>query len=109
MIRTPIGSPHLLFSHRPIAQHVFWHIFVSSSWIIYNDPITNAYRSTVDPNTPNLHPVTDRPASELYGPLEEHDLDWVCAGGFSTETHIWYQVLEDGTFLLCQVIHSAVG
>jgi len=26
-----------------------------------------------------------------------------------TETHIWYNVLDDGTFLLCQIIHSSVG
>ncbi|KAG8873406.1 putative cell survival pathways protein [Tulasnella sp. 331] len=63
-----------------------------------------------DSNTTNLHPVTlNLTPSELYGELTSEDLNWVCAGGFATETQIWYQFLEDGTFMMCQIIHSAVG
>ncbi|KAG8891541.1 putative cell survival pathways protein, partial [Tulasnella sp. 417] len=70
----------------------------------------SSFFSATDPNAPNLHPVTNGVApADLFGELVPEDLEWVCAGGFSAETHIWYQRLEDGTFLMCQVIHSAVG
>ncbi|KAG9015360.1 putative cell survival pathways protein [Tulasnella sp. JGI-2019a] len=63
-----------------------------------------------DPNATNVHPVTlNLTPPEIYGELTADDLNWTCAGGFATETQIWYNVLEDGTFLMCQIIHSAVG
>ncbi|PVF98024.1 oxidative stress survival, Svf1-like protein [Serendipita vermifera] len=65
-----------------------------------------------DPNAPNLHPVSSAfPPTELFGPLEPKDLEWNIAGGsnFTTETQIFYNVLEDGRFLMCQVVHSTTG
>ncbi|KAI0787785.1 oxidative stress survival Svf1-like protein [Fomes fomentarius] len=64
----------------------------------------------VDPNAPNFYPVSSvfQP-SELAGELEPKDTEWTCPGGFSVETQVFYNFLEDGTSLMCQVIHSAVG
>ncbi|KAI0326624.1 oxidative stress survival Svf1-like protein [Cubamyces sp. BRFM 1775] len=64
----------------------------------------------VDPNAPNFHPVSSAyQPSELFGELEPKDTEWACPGGFAVETQIFYQFLEDGSSLMCQVIHSAVG
>jgi len=64
----------------------------------------------VDPNAPNFHPVSSKfPSNELYGELEPKDTEWLCAGGFVTETQIWYNILEDGTSVMCQIIHSSIG
>ena len=66
--------------------------------------------STVDPNAPVLHPVQlahDQQA--LFGPLEEKDTQWLCAGGFVTETQTFYATTKDGGLVMCQVIHSSVG
>ncbi|KZP23866.1 oxidative stress survival Svf1-like protein [Athelia psychrophila] len=64
----------------------------------------------VDPNAPNFHPVSSHfQPSELVGELEQKDLEWLCDGGFVTETQIFYNVLEDGTNIMCQVIHSSIG
>jgi len=64
----------------------------------------------VDPTAPTFHPVSSRyPPSELFGELEPSDTEWTCAGGFVTETQIFYNILEDGTSVMCQVIHSAIG
>ncbi|THH20727.1 hypothetical protein EW146_g686 [Bondarzewia mesenterica] len=64
----------------------------------------------VDPKAPTFHPVSSRyPADELFGELEPQDTEWLCAGGFVTETQIWYNILEDGTSVMCQVIHSSIG
>ncbi|KAF7796603.1 hypothetical protein EIP86_007785 [Pleurotus ostreatoroseus] len=73
----------------------------------------SSFFSTVapaDPNAPNFHPVSDlfKP-DELYGELDPKDTEWVCPGGFAVETHTYYNVLQDGTSIMCQVIHSAVG
>lgn len=58
----------------------------------------------------NFHAITDTvPQDSLFGPLEASDLEWTCAGGFTTETQTWYSVLEDGAFATSQIIHSAVG
>ncbi|SPO30308.1 related to SVF1 - protein with a potential role in cell survival pathways [Ustilago trichophora] len=58
----------------------------------------------------NFHAITDTVAQDaLFGPLEASDLEWTCAGGFTTETQTWYSVLEDGSFATSQIIHSAVG
>ncbi|THH10035.1 hypothetical protein EW145_g1597 [Phellinidium pouzarii] len=63
-----------------------------------------------DPTAPTFHPVSSRyPDNELLGELDEKDMEWVCAGGFVTETQIFYNFLEDGTFIMCQVIHSSIG
>ncbi|OAX32024.1 oxidative stress survival, Svf1-like protein [Rhizopogon vinicolor AM-OR11-026] len=61
----------------------------------------------VDPKAPNLFPVSEK--SDLRGELEPKDLEWTCAGGFTTETQIFYNLLQDGTMLMCQVIHSSIG
>jgi len=45
----------------------------------------------------------------LFGELEPSDTEWACAGGFATETQIFYNVLEDGTSVMCQLIHSGIG
>ncbi|KAI0091205.1 oxidative stress survival Svf1-like protein [Irpex rosettiformis] len=64
----------------------------------------------VDPNAPNFHPVSSgRPASELFSELSPSDTQWECPGGFAVETQVFYNILEDGTSLMCQVIHSSVG
>ncbi|OCH94357.1 oxidative stress survival Svf1-like protein [Obba rivulosa] len=64
----------------------------------------------VDPNAPNFHPVSLAvQPSELFGELEPKDTEWTCPGGFAVETQTFYNFLEDGTSLMCQVIHSAVG
>ena len=64
----------------------------------------------MDPTAPNLHPVSSRfKEDEIFGELEAKDTDWLCAGGFATETQIFYISADDGTFIMCQVIHSAVG
>ncbi|TKY90384.1 hypothetical protein EX895_000382 [Sporisorium graminicola] len=58
----------------------------------------------------NFHAITDTVSQDsLFGPLEASDLEWTCAGGFTTETQTWYSVLEDGSFATSQIIHSAVG
>jgi hypothetical protein len=49
------------------------------------------------------------PSTDLFGPLEPKDLEWTIGSGFITETQVWYHSLEDGTFLILQIIHSSVG
>ncbi|KIM39821.1 hypothetical protein M413DRAFT_184485 [Hebeloma cylindrosporum] len=64
----------------------------------------------VDPAAPNFHSVSTRfSENELFGELEPKDTEWLCAGGFVTETQTFYVITEDGTSVMCQVIHSAVG
>ncbi|KAF8968154.1 oxidative stress survival Svf1-like protein [Flammula alnicola] len=64
----------------------------------------------VDPNAPNFHSVTSKfSEDQLFGELEPKDTQWLCAGGFVTETQIFYVITDDGTSVMCQVIHSAVG
>ncbi|KAI5478935.1 survival factor 1 [Pseudohyphozyma bogoriensis] len=58
----------------------------------------------------NLHSVAlafDQEA--LFGPLVKEDTEWLCAGGFITETQIFYCTLKDGGYFMVQVIHSSVG
>ncbi|EIN04901.1 survival factor 1 [Punctularia strigosozonata HHB-11173 SS5] len=64
-----------------------------------------------DPNAPNFHPVSERyDVQDLFGELEPKDLELQCQGsGFVTETQTFYHLLEDGTFLTFQLIHSSVG
>jgi len=64
----------------------------------------------VDPTAPNFHAVTSNVAdTELFGELEPKDTEWLCSGGFVTETQTFYVITDDGTSLMCQVIHSSVG
>ncbi|THH33209.1 hypothetical protein EUX98_g979 [Antrodiella citrinella] len=64
----------------------------------------------VDPNAPNFHPVSSAfEPSQLFGELEPKDIEWACLGGFTVETQTFYSFFEDGTSIMCQVIHSAVG
>ncbi|KAG6842347.1 hypothetical protein C0991_010637 [Blastosporella zonata] len=64
----------------------------------------------VDLNAQNLHPVSDAfKDNELFGQLEPKDTEWTCAGGFATETQIFYISADDGSTLMLQVIHSSVG
>lgn len=58
---------------------------------------------------PNFRAVSDTPQDALYGPLQAKDLEWTCAGGFATETQVWYTTLEDGAFATSQIIHSSIG
>ncbi|KAE8211539.1 hypothetical protein CF327_g4724 [Tilletia walkeri] len=58
---------------------------------------------------PNFQPITSLPQNELFGPLTPGDLEWTCAGGFTTETQVWYTLLPDGAFASSQIIHSSVG
>lgn len=66
--------------------------------------------STSNPQAQNIHPVSSAfKPEELFGELEAEDLNWTCASGFVTETQTFYHLLDDGTFLTCQVIHSTTG
>jgi Svf1-like N-terminal lipocalin domain/Svf1-like C-terminal lipocalin-like domain len=47
--------------------------------------------------------------NEVFGELEPKDTEWTCSGGFVAETQTWYNILEDGTFVICQVIYSSIG
>ncbi|KAI0322595.1 oxidative stress survival Svf1-like protein [Amylostereum chailletii] len=64
----------------------------------------------VDPTAQNFHPVSSNlSTNELFGELEPKDTEWLCGGGFVTETQTWYTILEDGTSVMCQIIHSSIG
>ncbi|EGN99224.1 hypothetical protein SERLA73DRAFT_182110 [Serpula lacrymans var. lacrymans S7.3] len=64
----------------------------------------------VDPNAPTFHPISSAVSpSDLYGELEQKDTEWLCSGGFVTETQVFYNILEDGTSTMFQVIHSSIG
>ena len=64
----------------------------------------------VDPEAPTFHAVGDNvPDTELFGELEPKDTEWLCSGGFVTETQTFYVITDDGTSIMCQVIHSSVG
>lgn len=66
--------------------------------------------STVDPSAPVLAPVQlafDQEA--LFGPLVPSDTEWLCAGGFVTETQVFYATTATGGLVMCQIIHSSVG
>lgn len=64
----------------------------------------------VDPAAPNFHPVSEAfKDDQLFGELEPKDTEWLCAGGFVTETQSFYVSADDGTIVWFQVIHSAVG
>ncbi|KAI9455993.1 survival factor 1 [Russula earlei] len=64
----------------------------------------------IDPQAPNFLPVSSLfSPDELYGELEPTDIEWKCESGFVTESQIWYTILEDGSSVMCQVIHSSIG
>ncbi|EIW83761.1 survival factor 1 [Coniophora puteana RWD-64-598 SS2] len=66
--------------------------------------------SSVPADAQNFFPVSSAyPESELFSELTPQDTEWTCAGGFVTETQVFYQFLEDGTLIIFQVIHSSVG
>ncbi|KAL1682977.1 oxidative stress survival, Svf1-like protein [Schizophyllum commune] len=70
----------------------------------------NSFFSTTAPDAQNFHPVTDHiKDGQIYGELTPKDLEWACGGSFATETQTWYTFGNDGTFLMCQIIHSSVG
>ncbi|GAA5983884.1 hypothetical protein JCM11641_006408 [Rhodosporidiobolus odoratus] len=59
---------------------------------------------------PNIHPVQlNFEGQAAFGPLVQQDTEWLCPGGFATETQTYYATLKDGSLLMCQVIHSSVG
>ncbi|KAJ7364061.1 survival factor 1 [Mycena albidolilacea] len=62
----------------------------------------------VDPDAPTFHPITTQ-TTELYGQLEPKDTEWLCSSGFVAESQIFYTIGDDGTFMMCQIIHSSVG
>lgn len=73
-------------------------------------PTSGRSGSTVDPQAQNIQPVSSAfKPEELFGELQAEDLHWKCAGGFVTETQTFYHILDDGTFLMCQIIHSSTG
>lgn len=65
----------------------------------------------MDPTAPTFHPVTSKfKSGQQYGELEAKDTEWLAqSSGFVTETQIFYHFLDDGGFIMCQVIHSSIG
>lgn len=86
-------------------MHRFVHVFHASK-----GDAASAGSGASAASGSNFHAITDTVSQDaLFGPLEASDLEWTCAGGFTTETQTWYSVLEDGSFATSQIIHSAVG
>src|SRR5712672_2531944 len=92
-----------------LLHHVFI-IFLVSLWFTqacYTLRLLSS-ASAVDPQAPNFLPVSSLfSPDELYGELEPADIEWKCESGFVTETQIWYTILEDGSSVMCQVIHPS--
>jgi len=66
--------------------------------------------SSPDSGAPTFHPVTSAfTPDQFFGELEPKDTEWTCAGGFVTETQTFYNVLQNGKFITCQVIYSSIG
>ncbi|KAL7416670.1 oxidative stress survival, Svf1-like protein [Mrakia frigida] len=63
----------------------------------------------VDPSTPNF--VTPPTSGPLFGRLSAEDTAWACDTnkGFVTETQVWYSALEDGSWIMLQLIFSVTG
>lgn len=71
---------------------------------------TMSWFSAAAPTGPVIHPVQLRFGQEaLFGPLVKEDTQWLCAGGFITETQTFYATTSSGALVMCQVIHSSVG
>lgn len=108
----------LLSLPRSSLQHV-WLGFMAVSGVLSKRLLSvRSHTDTPSPSggdtsaadaQPNFRGVSETPQNALYGPLEASDLEWTCAGGFTTETQTWYTVLEDGAFATSQIIHSAIG
>ena len=84
----------------------------------FADPRTGSSQPQADEGKPagaaghgtNFHAVSDAfPQSELYGELARTDMNWTCPSGLTTETQVWYSILEDGSFVMSQIIYSSVG
>lgn len=74
--------------------------------------IMSSWFSSAAPRDPSelIHPVQTRYApAALFGALVPEDLQWLCAGGFVTETQTFYITTATGGLVMCQVIHSSVG
>ncbi|WWC70096.1 uncharacterized protein I206_104043 [Kwoniella pini CBS 10737] len=65
--------------------------------------------STSSKDVPNFYPVTSYLSG--FGELTSADTAWANTSnkGFQTETQIWYTILEDGTWVMVQLIWSYVG
>ncbi|KAI9639430.1 oxidative stress survival, Svf1-like protein [Dioszegia hungarica] len=60
------------------------------------------------PEVQNFHPVTS--SLQGYGELSPEDTKWHCSTkGFGSETHTWYTILEDGCWIMVQIIWSYTG
>ncbi|CDU22108.1 related to SVF1-protein with a potential role in cell survival pathways [Sporisorium scitamineum] len=80
------------------------------SWLKSDSTAAGTAGNAAAASGSNFHAITDTVSQDtLFGPLEPSDLEWTCAGGFTTETQTWYSVLQDGAFATSQIIHSAVG
>lgn len=103
---------HHFFLSR-LSHHVLLNFLVSCTTIIKVLPVLSYFYSTsppVDPRAPTFHAVSTNLAdADLFGELEPNDTEWLCSGGFVTETQIFYVITDDGTSIMCQVIHSSVG
>ena len=100
---------YLLSSH-----HVLLSILVGCTTKSFYSSFCNVFSYStsppVDPTAPNFHAVANNVSeTELFGELEPKDTEWLCSGGFVTETQTFYVITDDGTSLMCQVIHSSVG
>lgn len=68
------------------------------------------FSSSTAPTGPNIHPVQTAFGQEaLFGPLVKEDTEWLCAGGFITETQTFYATTATGGLVMCQVVHSSIG
>ena len=68
------------------------------------------FSSSSAPAGPQLHPVQGQfPQEALFGKLVKEDTEWLCAGGFITETQTFYATTSTGGFVMCQVVHSSIG
>lgn len=46
---------------------------------------------------------------QYYTKLDEHDLEWTCASGSSTENQVFYVTTKTGGFAFVQLIYSSIG
>lgn len=65
---------------------------------------------STDPTAQNLFPApTAFEPAQYAGELEPEDLSWLCSTSLGAETQVFYQVLDDGRFLMLQTIFSGTG
>ncbi|RSH79877.1 putative cell survival pathways protein [Apiotrichum porosum] len=62
-----------------------------------------------EPSGPTFFPLPSNTSG--FGKLDKDDTAWktISGHGFQTETHTYYSLLEDGSFLMVQVIWSFLG